>query len=90
MTHSVEITVKGRVQGVYFRAYTRKQALKLNVRGYVENLENGDVKLIAKGQPKAVQELIAWCHNGPLLAKVNQVIVIECHVGEEFADFHIR
>ena len=90
MSHSLHIVVKGRVQGVYFRVYTQKQATKLNVRGYVRNLENGDVELLAKGHPATLEQLLAWCHKGPVLAKVKQVIVTETVSHEEFSGFEIR
>jgi acylphosphatase len=73
MSICMKITVSGKVQGVYYRAYTRKQAHKLNLTGYAKNLANGDVEIIACGQQKAINQLIAWCQKGPLLARVNQI-----------------
>jgi acylphosphatase len=86
----VQITVKGRVQGVYFRAYTQKQAIKLNLNGFVRNLPNGNVEIVACGDASALQSLVSWCHKGPLLAKVNEVIVTESAEIEVFAGFEIR
>jgi acylphosphatase len=85
-----QITVKGRVQGVYFRVYTQKQAHKLNIGGHVRNLDNGDVEIIARGEHSALQELVAWCHKGPLLAQVSEVLVLDLDSGEVFEGFEIR
>ncbi len=73
MTDCLKIIVKGRVQGVYFRAYTQKQAGKLKITGYAKNLSNGDVEIVACGEKKRIEELVAWCHKGPMLAKVTCV-----------------
>ena len=90
MTECLHIIVKGRVQGVYFRAYTQKQAVKLNIKGFVRNLANGSVEIVACGHPDELQKLTAWCHKGPLLAKVSQVIA-NAHAGDEHFDgFEIR
>lgn len=86
----VHIIVTGRVQGVYFRAYTQKQAVKLNLNGFVRNLPNGNVEIVACGDASALQNLLAWCHKGPLLARVNEVIVTESSETESFSGFEIR
>lgn len=90
MSECLHIIVKGKVQGVYFRAYTQKQADKLNLSGFVRNLPNGDVEIVAKGDKPAVQALVTWCHKGPLLARVKQVIANPYQVGEVFEGFEIR
>ena len=90
MSGCLHITVKGRVQGVAFRANTRRQAMKMNIRGFVRNIPSGDVEILAIGEQESLQQLITWCHKGPLLAKVSDVIVNEHHSGEDFESFHIR
>ncbi|QPK62804.1 acylphosphatase [Methylomonas sp. LL1] len=90
MNDCLHIIVKGRVQGVYFRAYTQKQAVKLNLSGFVRNLPNGDVEIVAHGESEDLQKLITWCHKGPILAKVAEVLVNPHHGGEHFAEFEIR
>ncbi|WFP48874.1 acylphosphatase [Methylomonas sp. EFPC3] len=90
MTDCVHIIVKGRVQGVYFRAYTQKQAVKLNLSGFVRNLADGSVEIVASGHSEELQKLVAWCHRGPLLAKVGEVTVTPHHSDEHFAGFEIR
>lgn len=90
MTQRLHIIVKGRVQGVYFRAYTQKEAIKRHLRGFVRNLTNGDVEIVACGDSDALQQLVAWCHKGPLLAKVTGVIVEPSDNQETFGTFEIR
>ena len=70
-----KITVKGRVQGIFFRASTQKMASQLAIKGAVKNTPAGNVEIIAAGEKKAMQEFIKWCHKGPLAAKVTEVIV---------------
>jgi len=77
------VIVKGRVQGVWFRASMQEQALQYGVTGWVRNLQNGNVEAIFEGDDETVQQLILWCHQGPSLARVDQVIVTqEKYIGE--------
>jgi acylphosphatase len=66
-------TVKGRVQGVWFRDSTRREALKLNIIGYAKNLANGDVEVLAVGEVAALDSLCRWLNEGPPLARVGEV-----------------
>jgi len=90
VTTSLHIVVQGRVQGVSFRVYTRKQAVKLNIQGFVRNLANGNVEILAAGTDEALQQLLAWCRKGPALARVDKVIVHEIPLDEVFNEFEIR
>jgi acylphosphatase len=74
---SVRCTVEGRVQGVFFRASTAEQAARLALRGWVKNLPDGRVEVIAAGAAEAVDELIEWLWEGPRAAKVSGVTVEE-------------
>ncbi|HET7563319.1 MAG TPA: acylphosphatase [Rhodanobacteraceae bacterium] len=65
--------VAGRVQGVFFRASTRAQALRLGLSGYAENLVDGRVEVIAAGSREALDELDGWLHHGPPAARVESV-----------------
>lgn len=71
--------VSGRVQGVYFRASTRNQAIALGVTGYARNLADGRVEVLVEGKDEAVNKLIAWLAHGPPAARVDAV---EIHVVE--------
>ncbi|MBT3813627.1 MAG: acylphosphatase [Gammaproteobacteria bacterium] len=70
-----KLTIRGRVQGVFFRASTQKMANKLAISGTVKNTAAGDVEIIAIGEHQAMQKFIQWCHKGSLPAKVEEVII---------------
>lgn len=70
--------VEGRVQGVWFRASTREQALRLGVSGYAKNLADGRVEVLAEGHPDALEELSNWLKQGPRLAKVTNLRTEAC------------
>jgi len=74
MPHARRFTVKGRVQGVFFRDSTRRVAQSLGLTGHAVNLSNGDVDVLACGDPEAVAKLAAWLHEGPRMAEVTDVI----------------
>jgi len=67
----VRVTVKGRVQGVGFRAFTEEEALARGVVGWVRNRRNGDVEAIFAGSVEAVEELCTVCRRGPPSARVD-------------------
>ena len=66
-------TVSGRVQGVWFRASTRSQAVRLGIRGRAVNLADGRVEVVACGEDAALDALAAWLTRGPELARVDNV-----------------
>ena len=66
--------VHGRVQGVWFRASTRAQALSLGLSGHAINLPDGRVEVVACGDPGALDALAAWLWQGPELAEVDDVV----------------
>jgi acylphosphatase len=65
--------VSGKVQGVWFRASTRQQALALGLTGQAVNLADGRVEVIACGEAAALDALAAWLWQGPELARVDDV-----------------
>ena len=69
----VRLIIEGRVQGVWFRDSTRKEARDLGVRGWVKNRFDGNVEVLAEGREEDVNRLIEWCHHGPPYAKVSRV-----------------
>ncbi len=89
MNECLQIIVSGRVQGVYFRAFCQKQANRLNLSGYAKNLPDGDVEIIACGESSQLQQLLKWCHKGPLLAKVKRVKTTKWIPEEPFSGFEI-
>lgn len=86
---SIRAVITGRVQGVFFRAFTREKALELDVRGYVRNLPNGAVELVAVGEDSAVDALIGWVSQGPPGSRVENVSVNEMDTSEKFDRFFI-
>jgi acylphosphatase len=75
----LDITVKGKVQGVFYRASTKAVADQLGVRGFVKNADNGDVIIAAEGDKSTLELFLDWCKEGPERAEVNSV---ETHEGD--------
>jgi acylphosphatase len=69
------VIVSGRVQGVFFRAETRRTAERLGVHGWVRNRADGSVEALFEGQQATVNDAIAWCHHGSPMARVTDVQV---------------
>ena len=69
----VHLIIEGRVQGVWFRESTRKEAVSLGVFGWVRNLPDGTVEVMAEGPKEAVKGLVSWCRHGPPVASVDHV-----------------
>ena len=65
--------VRGRVQGVFFRASTREQALVLGLTGYAKNLIDGSVEVLACGDDQAIAHLERWLRDGPPMAQVTEL-----------------
>jgi acylphosphatase len=72
--NSKKIIVKGLVQGVFFRKYTKLKADEIGVKGFVRNEPDGTVYIEIEGNNQAIEEMIHWCHNGPAEAVVDEVI----------------
>jgi len=71
----VHLVVVGRVQGVAFRARAVGEANRLGLSGWVRNRMDGTVEARAEGTPTAVKAFVAWCHEGPPAARVDEVRV---------------
>lgn len=70
----MRIFVTGRVQGVFFRANTVKEAERIDgLTGWVKNLPDGRVEVLCQGEKAKVDELVGWLHHGPPMAQVNKV-----------------
>ncbi|MGD6806315.1 MAG: acylphosphatase [Candidatus Bathyarchaeia archaeon] len=83
------VYVSGRVQGVYFRQNTLREALIADVKGWVKNLDDGRVEAVFEGEEAAVKALVDFCHRGPKAAQVTDVAVKwETYTGE-FDNFSI-
>ncbi len=86
----VHVFVEGVVQGVFFRATTKKKALSFNVKGWVRNIEDGRVEAVFEGESEDVKKILDFVSSGPIGAKVINVIKTkEDYVGE-FSSFSIK
>jgi acylphosphatase len=85
----VRLVVEGRVQGVWFRESTRRQASRLGVFGWVMNRPDGKVEVLAEGREEKIRDLAAWCHHGPPAARVLKVQEYEEEWTGEFDSFDI-
>lgn len=81
--------VSGRVQGVWFRHFTREQALANGLTGWVRNLPDGRVEALLCGEERAVRHVEAWLSQGPELANVAEVVSEERPIEEVFDGFDI-
>ena len=72
---AIDVVVAGRVQRVGFRAFTRRNALLLGVKGYVENTGDGKVHAVLEGDEHQVDKLLELIRQGPGVAEVREVKV---------------
>jgi acylphosphatase len=85
----IAIQVKGKVQGVFYRASTVTKAQQLGVMGFVRNEPDGSVYIEAEGDEEKLNELVAWCKVGPPRARVDEVIVETHSTLGSFTDFRV-
>ncbi len=85
-----EILVTGKIQGVFYRANAKRFALELGLKGYVQNQENGSVKIVVQGTKNIIKEMELWCWQGPKLANVKNVQIQYTRPQEEFTTFERR
>jgi acylphosphatase len=69
------VTVRGLVQGVYFRADTQARAQSLAVHGWARNAADGSLEAVFEGDDEPVESMVSWCHRGPAGARVDDVEV---------------
>ncbi len=85
----VHVVVRGRVQGVFFRASSQREARRLGLTGWVRNRPDGNVELMAEGEEEGLKELIAWANRGPTSARVERVEVRWRSFVGDLPDFRI-
>ena len=90
MTRKVKLLISGRVQGVYFRMFTRNKAKQFGIKGHARNLPDGRVEIIAEADHGCIEKFIQWCHKGPVTARVDQVDLIELEQDEPLTSFEIK
>ncbi|GAC1598892.1 MAG: acylphosphatase [Ginsengibacter sp.] len=83
------LTIKGKVQGVFYRKSARNKAKELDIKGWVKNERNGDVVVLAQGHENQIEEFISWCKQGPEGAKVETVIDEKHNTDQLYSSFEI-
>ena len=81
--------ISGRVQGVFFRDNTKKEAIKLGLQGSAVNLSDGTVKVCLRGESEDIDLLERWLHKGPELARVESVIEVDIDQQLELNGFKV-
>jgi acylphosphatase len=86
MNKTIAIVVTGKVQGVWFRKYTLDKAIELQLNGFVKNLPDDSVSIVATGNKDQLQQFAQWCWQGSPKSKVEtvQVSEMELQVFDEF------
>jgi acylphosphatase len=88
MKKAVKITVKGNVQGVFYRNYVKEHAERLELFGFVRNIEEGNVELFVEGDIEKVDEMFELCKKGPKHAVIDSTEMAETSF-QDFKDFKI-
>ncbi len=86
---AVHVRVSGRVQGVYYRAFTRERAIALGVKGWVRNVPGGGVEAVLEGERKQVGELLKSMNSGPTGSLVLGMELSELQA-KDYEDFEIE
>ncbi|MDO8568492.1 MAG: acylphosphatase [Dehalococcoidales bacterium] len=87
---SVHAFVYGRVQGTYFRAFTSRKAAELGIKGYARNMPDGTVEVMAEGERKDLDRLIAYLNIGPPAATVENIVTKWSAQSGRYSDFTIK
>lgn len=86
----VTITVRGRVQGVFYRHSARIKAADLGITGWIRNEPDGSVSILAEGEPATLEEFVSWCREGPPLAAVEAVEFAWAEATGGWRDFEMQ
>jgi acylphosphatase len=89
MRKRYHVWISGRVQGVFFRANTWRQARSLDLAGWVRNLPDGRVETVFEGEDHAAEAMLTWCRKGTPPAHVSRVEVVDETATGEFTGFEI-
>lgn len=90
MFEEIEAIVTGNVQAVMYRDFVQASAGELGVFGFVENIEDGRVRVVAQGTPDVLKGLIDQLNEGSVLSRVLNVAVTWRLPGRQFDDFRVR
>lgn len=84
------LLIEGRVQGVGYRMSAQIAAEKLGLVGWVRNLGNGQVEMVAEGRIEQLKQLVDWAWQGPRFAEITDISITESAATAEFTHFDIR
>ncbi len=89
--HMIEMyaVVSGKVQGVRYRTYVQESATDLQLIGYVKNLRDGTVEVVAQGMPDTLKEFVEYLNEGSLLSKVESVSVDWRSISATYIEFSL-
>jgi acylphosphatase len=87
---SLKATVRGRVHGVFFRAFVHKRADELNLSGYARNMPDGTVEVRAEGEKQQLEKLVGHLRVGPSAARVDEVLTNWAEYTGEYKGFRVR
>ena len=89
MAKQLHCVVRGKVQGVFFRSATQREAKRLGLTGWVRNLGDGSVEVTVEGEEDSLKEFQLWVQRGPSAARVDRVDTRWRGYSGEFVDFRI-
>lgn len=89
MKTACKIIVSGTVQGVFYRKFIKEKADNLELKGFVRNLENGDVEIYVEGEKEKIKKLIEEAKKGPKYSVVKDISIEEKKWTGEFKDFKV-
>lgn len=85
----IHCVITGKVQGVAYRTYVQESATELDLVGYVKNIEDGAVEVVAQGDPDILKDFVEYLHEGSLLSKVEGVAVDWRSQSATFSEFSL-
>ncbi|GAB4194794.1 MAG: acylphosphatase [Sandaracinaceae bacterium] len=86
----IHLVIRGRVQGVYYRASAVREAKRLGLTGWVKNRPDNAVEVVAEGEEDQVKDFLAWAQHGPSTARVDKIDTRWRSYTGEFASFTIE
>ena len=89
MKAGARLTVKGTVQGIFFRQFVKGHADDLKLRGFVRNLESGDVEVVVEGEDDAIERLRGFVSKGPKHAQIRDVVFEKRKWEGDFGEFKV-
>lgn len=84
------VVLSGRVQGVYYRQNTVKQAQKLGLSGWIRNLNDGKVEAVFEGEKENIEKIVNWAKKGPFFARVSSLKIEWQKYKGEFNNFGVK